>query len=160
MSFQAYKVSGNPGRKRTVPLGFELRRTMRLSVISWSISKKSIASSFTGCDMMSSILSTLLPPAQEPAPVDVLLSFHRSGRGLNPSLAFARATPERLVISGRVSVAAESAPNDLYELGAGECCILPKDEWHGVHLLERTQLLHITPGPRGDHRPLGATQHL
>jgi hypothetical protein len=61
MSFQAYKVSGNPCRKRTVPLGFELRRTMRLSVISWSISKKSISSSFTGCDMMS-ILSTLLPP--------------------------------------------------------------------------------------------------
>src|SRR5258708_12303820 len=52
MSFQAYKVSGNPCRKRTVPFGFELRRTMRLSVISWSISKKSIASSFTGCDMM------------------------------------------------------------------------------------------------------------
>ena len=62
------------------------------------------------------------------------------------------------VISGRVSVTAESTPNDVCELGAGECCIVPKDEWHRVHLLEPTQLLHITPGPHGDHRPLGGTQ--
>ncbi len=27
-------------------------------------------------------------------------------------------------------------------------------EWHKVHVLEKTQLLHITPGPNGDHRPL------
>jgi mannose-6-phosphate isomerase-like protein (cupin superfamily) len=63
------------------------------------------------------------------------------------------------VISGGVSVSAESAPDDVCELGAGECCIVAKDEWHRVHLLEPTQLLHITPGPHSDHRPLGGTKH-
>jgi quercetin dioxygenase-like cupin family protein len=59
------------------------------------------------------------------------------------------------IISGRVRVAAESAPDKVYELGPGECCILPKGEWHRVHLLEHTHLIHITPGPHGEHRPLG-----
>jgi hypothetical protein len=31
---------------------------------------------------------------------------------------------------------------------------VPKGEWHRVHVLEKTQLIHITPGPNGDHRPL------
>lgn len=61
------------------------------------------------------------------------------------------------VISGRVRVTAESAPDDVCELSPGECCIVPKGEWHRVHLLEPTHLLHITPGPHGDHRPLSST---
>ena len=58
------------------------------------------------------------------------------------------------VLSGRIRVTGESAPNAALELGPGEACIVPKGEWHCVHLLEKTRLIHITPGPNGDHRPL------
>ena len=58
------------------------------------------------------------------------------------------------VISGRVRVTGESEPDAAIELGPGQACIVPRGEWHLVSLLERTQLLHITPGPHGDHRPL------
>jgi mannose-6-phosphate isomerase-like protein (cupin superfamily) len=58
------------------------------------------------------------------------------------------------ILSGRVSVVVDSAPSDALELGPGEACIIPKGEWHRVHLLEPTRLLHITPGPNAEHRPL------
>jgi quercetin dioxygenase-like cupin family protein len=58
------------------------------------------------------------------------------------------------VISGRLRVTGESEPNAAIELRAGEACIVPKGEWHRVRVLEKTQLIHITPGPNGDHRPL------
>jgi mannose-6-phosphate isomerase-like protein (cupin superfamily) len=58
------------------------------------------------------------------------------------------------VVSGRISVAGESDPTMTLELGAGEACIVRKGEWHLVHVLEKTQLIHITPGPNGDYRPL------
>jgi len=58
------------------------------------------------------------------------------------------------VVSGSLQVTGESEPDAPMELRAGEACIVPKGEWHRVHVLERTQLIHITPGPGGDHRPL------
>ena len=58
------------------------------------------------------------------------------------------------VVSGKISVAGESDPTMILELGAGEACIVRKGEWHLVHALEKTQLIHITPGPNGDYRPL------
>ena len=58
------------------------------------------------------------------------------------------------VISGSVRVTGESAPDAPLELRAGDACIVPRGEWHRVHILEKTQLVHITPGPNGDHRPL------
>jgi len=58
------------------------------------------------------------------------------------------------VVSGRLRVTGESDPNSPIELHAGDACIVPKGEWHQVHVLEKTQLIHITPGPNGDHRPL------
>lgn len=58
------------------------------------------------------------------------------------------------VVSGRLRVTGESEPDSAFELGAGQACIVPKGEWHLVKLLEPTQLIHITPGPNGDHRPL------
>jgi quercetin dioxygenase-like cupin family protein len=61
-----------------------------------------------------------------------------------------------LILSGRVSVTVETSPKETLELGPGDACIIPKGEWHRVHLLEPTRLLHITPGPHGDHRPLPA----
>lgn len=58
------------------------------------------------------------------------------------------------VISGSVNVRGESAPDEPVLIQAGEMCIVSKGEWHKVELLEETQLVHITPGPGGDHRPL------
>jgi mannose-6-phosphate isomerase-like protein (cupin superfamily) len=58
------------------------------------------------------------------------------------------------VISGRLHVIGESEPNRIINLGPGDACIVRKGEWHRVIMLEPAQLIHITPGPRGDHRPL------
>jgi quercetin dioxygenase-like cupin family protein len=58
------------------------------------------------------------------------------------------------VISGRLRVIGESEPNKVLNLGPGDACIVRKGEWHRVIMLEPAQLIHITPGPRGDHRPL------
>jgi quercetin dioxygenase-like cupin family protein len=58
------------------------------------------------------------------------------------------------VISGKLRVSGESEPDAAIELGPGEACIVGKGEWHRVSVLEQTQLIHITPGPNGDYRPL------
>ena len=58
------------------------------------------------------------------------------------------------VISGKLRVTGDSAPDESLELLPGDACIVARGEWHRVHVLEKTQLLHITPGPNGDHRPL------
>lgn len=57
------------------------------------------------------------------------------------------------VISGRVRVTGDSDPATPLELGPGGACIVRAGEWHTVDILEPTQLVHITPGPGGDHRP-------
>jgi quercetin dioxygenase-like cupin family protein len=56
------------------------------------------------------------------------------------------------VISGQVRVSCDSMDEDLI-LSPGQACIVPRGEWHQVHMLAPTELLHITPGPHGDHRP-------
>jgi len=58
------------------------------------------------------------------------------------------------VISGRLRVTGESEPDASIELGPGDACIVHRGEWHRVRVLEPTRLVHITPGPNGDHRPL------
>ena len=58
------------------------------------------------------------------------------------------------VISGKLHVAGDSAPNTPLELGPGQACIVAAGEWHTVDVLEKAQFIHITPGPNGDHRPL------
>lgn len=55
------------------------------------------------------------------------------------------------VISGQLRVVGDSSGSLV--LGPGSACIVQKGEWHRVELLEKAQLLHITPGPNGDHRP-------
>ncbi|MCU1264080.1 MAG: cupin protein [Acidobacteria bacterium] len=59
------------------------------------------------------------------------------------------------VISGKLRVTGESDPDAAIELGPGESCIIRKGEWHRVNVLEPTQMVHVTPGPSGDYRPLG-----
>ena len=58
-----------------------------------------------------------------------------------------------LVITGRIRVTGDSQPEAPVELGPGEACIVPKGEWHVVEVVESAQFVHLTPGPRGDHRP-------
>lgn len=58
------------------------------------------------------------------------------------------------VISGKVRVSCDSSPNDDLILGPGDTCIVPRGEWHKVSMVEEARLIHITPGPHGDHRPL------
>ena len=55
------------------------------------------------------------------------------------------------VISGRLQVAGDNS--DPLEIGPGEACIVRQGEWHTVSVLEEAQLIHVTPGPNGDHRP-------
>ena len=61
------------------------------------------------------------------------------------------------VISGRVQVIGDSDPEPL-PLAAGDACLVPKGEWHRVDMLEPTTLLHITPGPGHEHRPVSASK--
>ena len=56
------------------------------------------------------------------------------------------------VMSGRLRVIGDSAPDEPIELGPDQACIIPKGEWHRVHVLEPAHFIHITPGPNGDHR--------
>ncbi len=58
------------------------------------------------------------------------------------------------VISGALKVTSDSNPGEAVHLGPGDAGIVEKGEWHKVQVLEKTQLLHIGPGPNGDHRPL------
>ena len=58
------------------------------------------------------------------------------------------------VIAGALSVSSDSNPGESLRLGPGDACIVERGEWHKVQVLEPAQLLHITPGPGGDHRPL------
>ncbi|HEY2814581.1 MAG TPA: cupin domain-containing protein [Acidimicrobiales bacterium] len=59
------------------------------------------------------------------------------------------------MVSGAVTVRLELAGGDcLVELGAGDAVVVPKGVWHKVTLREPGRLVHITPGPNGDARPL------
>ena len=56
------------------------------------------------------------------------------------------------VISGKLRVTGDSSMAEPLVLEPGAACIIKKSEWHKVEVLEKTQLMHITPGPNGDHR--------
>ena len=57
------------------------------------------------------------------------------------------------LVSGRVTLHLEEDGEErLVDLGPGEAFIVPRGVWHRVVLSEPSQLVHITPGPRGDHR--------
>ena len=64
------------------------------------------------------------------------------------------------LISGRVRVTLETAPIQEFEMQPGNGLIVPKGTWHRVDVLEPCQIVYVTPGPRGEYRPLGsAAQH-
>lgn len=58
-----------------------------------------------------------------------------------------------LLISGHLRVAADglSEPVDLLP---GSACLVPKGEWHKVHVVEPSRFFFVTPGPHSEHRPL------
>ena len=59
------------------------------------------------------------------------------------------------LISGAVTVTLELAGGiSLVELGAGDAVVVPKGVWHQITMREPSRLIHITPGPNGEARPL------
>jgi mannose-6-phosphate isomerase-like protein (cupin superfamily) len=61
-----------------------------------------------------------------------------------------------LLITGGVDVLLEvDGGIQTLELSAGDACVVPKGVWHRIRLRqEPSQLVHITPGPGGQWRPL------
>jgi mannose-6-phosphate isomerase-like protein (cupin superfamily) len=61
------------------------------------------------------------------------------------------------VVSGRFDVTLElDAGLPFVELRPGDGLVVPRGVWHLVTMREPGQLVHITPGPGGSHRPLPA----
>ena len=59
------------------------------------------------------------------------------------------------LISGHVSVLLEEQGAErAVELRPGQAIVVPRGVWHRVIPQQPSQLLHITPGPGGEHRPL------
>ncbi|HLM65578.1 MAG TPA: cupin domain-containing protein [Acidimicrobiales bacterium] len=59
------------------------------------------------------------------------------------------------LVSGAITVRLELPGGDrTVDVAAGEALVVPKGTWHRINLREPGRLIHITPGPNGDHRPL------
>jgi hypothetical protein len=62
------------------------------------------------------------------------------------------------VLSGRLRVQLELDGGDRdVVLGAGQALVVPRGVWHQILTEEPGQLLHITPGPGGRHRPVAGS---
>ncbi len=60
-----------------------------------------------------------------------------------------------ILLSGRMTVILEEPEGTRkVEVLPGQGLIVPKGVWHRVVPGEPCQLIHVTPGPRGEHRPL------
>ena len=59
------------------------------------------------------------------------------------------------LVSGRVRVRLELEEGDREtEVGAGQALVVPRGVWHRIFIEEPGKLVHVTPGPGGQHRPL------
>ncbi len=59
------------------------------------------------------------------------------------------------LISGRVDVVLEEdGVDNTVEVRPGQAVVVPRGVWHRVLVREPGQLLHITPGPRAEWRPI------
>jgi len=56
------------------------------------------------------------------------------------------------LVSGRVNVVFEDINFDDVEIQPGEGLIVPRAVWHRVDILEPSQIVYMTPGPRGEYR--------
>jgi mannose-6-phosphate isomerase-like protein (cupin superfamily) len=62
------------------------------------------------------------------------------------------------VVSGRFAVTLElDAEHRDVELREGDALVVPRGVWHLVRMQEPGRLVHVTPGPHGEHRPLPTT---
>lgn len=60
-----------------------------------------------------------------------------------------------ILLSGRMTVTLEESDGTrTVEVFAGQGLVVPKGVWHQVLPEEPCQLIHVTPGPGGEHRPL------
>jgi mannose-6-phosphate isomerase-like protein (cupin superfamily) len=63
------------------------------------------------------------------------------------------------LVSGRIQVRLELEGGDQeVEVGPGQALVVPRGVWHLISLKEPGQLVNITPGPGGQHRPLAAAR--
>jgi mannose-6-phosphate isomerase-like protein (cupin superfamily) len=57
--------------------------------------------------------------------------------------------------SGRIRVRLELDDGDRETaLGPGQALVIPRGTWHQIFVDEPGQLINVTPGPGGQHRPL------
>jgi len=61
------------------------------------------------------------------------------------------------LVSGHVSVLLEEQETQrVVDLRPGQAVVVPRGVWHRVLPNQPSQLVHVTPGPGGQHRPLPA----
>ena len=59
------------------------------------------------------------------------------------------------LVSGRVRVRLELEHGEReVVVNAGQAIVVPRGVWHRIFIEEPGHLVHITPGPGSDHRPL------
>jgi mannose-6-phosphate isomerase-like protein (cupin superfamily) len=59
------------------------------------------------------------------------------------------------LVSGRIRVRLELDGGDRETaLGPGQALVIPRGTWHQIFVDEPGQLINVTPGPGGQHRPL------
>ena len=59
------------------------------------------------------------------------------------------------LVSGRVRVRLELEAGERdAEMRTGQALVVPRGVWHRIFIEESGQLVHVTPGPGGKHRPL------
>jgi quercetin dioxygenase-like cupin family protein len=58
------------------------------------------------------------------------------------------------LLSGKVTVVIEAPRRDeRHTLGPGEALIVARGLWHHIEVTRPARLVHLTPGPSGEHRP-------
>lgn len=59
------------------------------------------------------------------------------------------------LVSGHVAVRLEQDGGErTVDLRPGQGLVVPRGVWHKVLIREPSQIVHVTPGPGGEHRPL------
>ena len=63
------------------------------------------------------------------------------------------------VVSGRIDVRLELADGvRTVDVEAGRALVVPRGVWHLIEVTEPARIVHITPGPGGEHRPRTAAR--
>lgn len=57
-----------------------------------------------------------------------------------------------IVVKGEIAVTSDSNGKEKLALKAGGSCIIRQGEWHKIDVIEKAQLVYITPGLNNEHR--------